>query len=107
MRASVVLLHSSASEFAVICNSAAGKILFNAACQHDLEGIVAKHRSGRYVAGREETTWFKIRNRSYSQWAGREEMFDRAHEPRPEGVVGWDSCAMVCSAAVGVVQSPR
>ena len=36
--------------------------LFRLACEHDLEGIVAKWKHGRYIAGREETTWLKIRN---------------------------------------------
>jgi ATP-dependent DNA ligase len=54
-----------------------GNALFDLACQHDLEGVVAKYKSGVYTSGREETTWFKIRNRSYSQWAGREELFWR------------------------------
>jgi len=25
----------------------------------------------------QQTSWLKIRNRSYSQWAGREELFER------------------------------
>jgi ATP-dependent DNA ligase len=70
-----------------------GEALFELARQHDLEGIVAKHKFSPYQAGREETTWFKIRNRGYSQWEGREEMFEMPSEPR-----GWDSCAV---AAVG------
>ena len=69
-----------------------GVALFNAACQHDLEGIVAKWKYGPYVAGREETTWWKIRNRQYSQWEGRSEMFERPHEPRPADFIGWDAC---------------
>ena len=76
-----------------------GKALFEAACEHDLEGIVAKHKRGAYVSERNETTWFKIRNRCYSQWDGRNEMFDRPHEPRPAEIAGWDSCAMACAAA--------
>ena len=34
----------------------------------DLEGIVAKHSFGVYVTEQERTSWFKIKNRSYSQW---------------------------------------
>jgi bifunctional non-homologous end joining protein LigD len=73
-----------------------GEDLFKLACQHDLEGIVAKHRFGPYLGGREETTWFKIRNRSYSQWDGRNEMFERRHEPV---LAGWDSCSMAAAGA--------
>jgi ATP-dependent DNA ligase len=73
-----------------------GEKLFKLACQHDLEGIVAKHRFGPYLGGREETTWFKIRNRSYSQWDGRNEMFERPHEP---AFAGWDRCAMAAAAS--------
>jgi bifunctional non-homologous end joining protein LigD len=60
-----------------------GEALFRAACQHDLEGIVAKYTYGAYVPGREQTSWFKIRNRNYSQWEGRNEMFERPQEPNP------------------------
>jgi bifunctional non-homologous end joining protein LigD len=67
-----------------------GEALFQLACEHDLEGIVAKHRSSPYLIGREDTTWFKIRNRSYSQWDGRDEMFQRPEEPMCSG---WDLCA--------------
>src|SRR2546426_1582951 len=37
--------------------------LFQRVCKLDLEGIVAKHKSSPYVADREHSTWFKIRNR--------------------------------------------
>jgi bifunctional non-homologous end joining protein LigD len=73
-----------------------GIALYGAACEHDLEGIVAKHKHGRYVSGREETSWFKIRNRNYSQWEGREEKFERPHEPNPP--MGWDGCCEVVSS---------
>lgn len=59
---------------------AVGQALYEAACRHDLEGIVAKLRNGTYISGRENTTWFKIRNRSYSQWDGRNEMFNRPND---------------------------
>lgn len=45
-------------------------------CQNDLEGIVAKRKFYPYLP--EQAAWYKIRNRSYSQWAGREELFVRA-----------------------------
>jgi hypothetical protein len=52
-----------------------GIALYQRACQIDLEGVVAKHRRGHYTADAEASTWFKIRNRNYSQWAGRNEAF--------------------------------
>jgi bifunctional non-homologous end joining protein LigD len=69
-----------------------GYELFEHICALDLEGIVAKHRGGHYTSSPENTTWFKIRNRSYSQWEGRMEAFerDRHAEPAP----GWHACAV-------------
>lgn len=73
-----------------------GSGLFELVCQKDLEGIVAKLRHGDYVSQREQSTWWKIRNRNYSQSVGREELFnrDRHAEPSP----GWHSCAVACAA---------
>ena len=57
---------------------ARGVDLFKAACEQDLEGIVAKFANGRYEP--EATTWVKIKNRAYSQAEGREDFFDlRVH----------------------------
>ena len=42
--------------------------------------------------------WFKIRNRKYSQWAGREKFFEREREVDPDMTV-WDSCVLACEAA--------
>ena len=66
-----------------------GEELFHLACQRDLEGIVAKRRLDPYVPS---TSWLKIRNRSYSQWVGREEMFERERHKEP--VAGWHSSAL-------------
>jgi ATP dependent DNA ligase domain len=44
-----------------------GMALFQRVCEMDLEGIVAKQKFGPYVTEREHSTWFKIRNRGYSQ----------------------------------------
>jgi bifunctional non-homologous end joining protein LigD len=52
-----------------------GTALFQRVCEMDLEGIVAKHSLAPYTT--ERTTWFKIKNRSYSQMQGREELFER------------------------------
>jgi ATP-dependent DNA ligase len=32
-------------------------------CEHELEGVVAKKRSGRYLSG--ERSWVKTKNRDY------------------------------------------
>lgn len=53
-----------------------GEALFRLACEHDLEGIVGKRKDAPYDSA-QETTWLKIRNRRYSQWIGREELFER------------------------------
>ena len=52
-----------------------GRGLFNAVCQHDLEGIVAKLARGRYDPA--APTWLKIKNPNYSQREGRHELFER------------------------------
>ena len=66
-----------------------GRALFQAVCQADLEGIVAKRRSDTYGPG---VTWFKIRNPAYSQKDGRGDLFEarstrnvsaRERAPRP------------------------
>src|SRR4051812_36782109 len=71
-----------------------GVSLFEHICQMDLEGIVAKLKCGPYVTEREHSTWFKIKSSTYSQWAGRAELFnrERAQEPVP----GWDCCTLAC-----------
>ena len=51
-----------------------GVRLFEAACQRDLEGIVAKLAHGRYTP--DETTWVKVKNRAYTQGEGRADFFD-------------------------------
>ena len=73
----------------------AGTALFQRVCAMDLEGIVAKRKSDPYITDRENSTWFKIRNRKYSQMAGREELFDRERHREP--VPGWHSCVLACA----------
>ena len=68
-----------------------GIALFKRVCEMDLEGIVAKHAFGPYTS---ETKWFKIKNRHYSQMAGREELFERERHREP--VAGWHSCDLAC-----------
>jgi bifunctional non-homologous end joining protein LigD len=65
--------------------------LFHLACENDLEGIVAKRRDAPYLA--EHATWLKIRNQNYSQWANREELFERERDSNPDFHV-WDDCAL-------------
>jgi bifunctional non-homologous end joining protein LigD len=53
-----------------------GTGLFAAACQMDLEGLVAKWKHGPYLQdGR--TSWAKIKNPNYSQAEGRRELFEK------------------------------
>jgi ATP-dependent DNA ligase len=40
-----------------------GEALWAAVCEHELEGVVAKRRSGRYVSG--GRGWIKTKNRDY------------------------------------------
>ena len=48
--------------------------LFAAAARMDLEGVVAKQCDEPYAAG---TSWIKVKNREYSQLAGRGELFHK------------------------------
>ena len=75
-----------------------GEGLFRLACQNDLEGIVAKRKSDPYLA--EHATWLKIRNQGYSQWVGREELFERERGTDPD-MAGWDECVQACAASAG------
>jgi bifunctional non-homologous end joining protein LigD len=72
-----------------------GTALFQRVCEMDLEGIVAKHSLAPYTT--ERTTWFKIKNRNYSQMQGREELFERERHKEP--VAGWHSCDLACAEA--------
>ena len=71
-----------------------GEGLFRLACEHDLEGIVAKCKSDPYLP--EHANWLKIRNHDYSQWANREELFERERERDPDFRVS-DQCALACA----------
>jgi bifunctional non-homologous end joining protein LigD len=72
-----------------------GTALFQRVCKLDLEGIVAKHSYGPYVTDPQRTTWVKIKNRGYSQMAGREELFNRERHREP--VAGWHACDLACA----------
>jgi bifunctional non-homologous end joining protein LigD len=56
--------------------------LYHAACERDLEGIVAKWAKGRYHTDGVQTSWIKIKNPTYSQAAGRHELFERRRDAR-------------------------
>ena len=73
-----------------------GMALFERVCKLDLEGIVAKYKFGPYGAdGNALSTWYKIRNRGYSQMVGREKLFEREHHKEP--VPGWHACDLACA----------
>ena len=67
----------SSSERLMYCDhvDGNGEKLFKLACKRDLEGIVAKRKYDPYIAG--SAQWLKIRNAAYSQWVGREKLFER------------------------------
>jgi bifunctional non-homologous end joining protein LigD len=71
-----------------------GEKLFAVACKKDLEGIVAKRKYDPYIA--EHARWLKIRNTAYSQWVGREELFERERGGDPDFQV-WDDCVKACA----------
>ena len=54
-----------------------GVQLFEAACEHDLEGIVAKRKDSRYEPDERSADWIKIKNPHYTQVRGRQELFAR------------------------------
>ena len=54
-----------------------GVDLYQAACELDLEGVVAKWKEGEYAGGGDETSWIKVKNPAYSQGIGRREQFAR------------------------------
>ena len=72
-----------------------GASLFRLACDNDLEGIVAKRKSDPYLL--EHARWLKIRNQEYSQWVGRDELFERERGSDPDFRV-WDGCSLACIA---------
>jgi ATP-dependent DNA ligase len=54
--------------------SGAGTALFQAVCERDMEGVVAKLARGAYTP--DEPTWVKIKNLHYTQAEGRAEFFE-------------------------------
>jgi len=76
---------------------AAGEQLFKLICEQDLEDIVAKRKSDPYLP--EHAQWLKIRNRNYSQWVGREELFEREGGNDPDWQP-WNLCSSACDELV-------
>jgi bifunctional non-homologous end joining protein LigD len=74
-----------------------GEKVFEFVCKRDIEGIVAKRKFDPYLLDG-SATWLKIRNRNYSQWIGREELFERERGSEVD-CQGWSSCALVCEDA--------
>src|SRR6185503_18422338 len=75
----------------------AGEEFFWLACERDLEGIVAKRRFDPYLLNG-SVNWYRIRNRNYSQWLGREDLFKRERQGDPE-FAAWSTCVQACDIA--------
>jgi ATP-dependent DNA ligase len=50
--------------------------LFRAACERDLEGVVAKWTKGAYRTDGRLTSWLTIKNPEYTQMIDRHELFE-------------------------------
>jgi bifunctional non-homologous end joining protein LigD len=61
-----------------------GAALWEAVCGHQLEGVVAKRRSGGYVPG--ERTWIKAKNHDYWRWELEREGAFKARRRAPQFV---------------------
>ncbi len=64
--------------------------------KRDLGGIVAKHRESRYTAAEENPTWIKARKSTYSQLAGRDELFERSYEAAGAREIRWGYVRGAC-----------
>lgn len=78
-----------------------GMGLYRVACEHDLEGIVAKRKLEPYSS--ETSGWLKIRNTSYSQWIDREELFERERETEPN-FDHWNDCVLACEDQANLIE---
>ena len=90
---------SERAERLLFCDhiEAAGEQLFKLICEQDLEDIVAKRKGDPYLP--EHAQWLKIRNRNYSQWVGREELFEREGGNDPDWQP-WNLCSSACDELV-------
>jgi hypothetical protein len=59
---------------------------------------VAKRRFDPYLLDG-TVRWYKIRNRNYSQWVGRELLFEREREGDPDWQP-WNLCALACDGLI-------
>ena len=60
-----------------------GRQFFEKVCELDLEGIVAKRKAAVYqAADKPSPYWIKIKNPTYSQAEGRDELFN----PKSDGI---------------------
>ena len=92
---------AACSDDTIVCLDSHGKpqfcdLLFwraEPACEHDLEGIVAKRKSDPYLV--EHASWLRICNQAYSQWFGQEELFERERGSDPR-FSGLGPCALAC-----------
>jgi bifunctional non-homologous end joining protein LigD len=86
------------SERLLYCDHVAGdgQGLFQLVCENDMEGIVAKRKFDPYIE--KQASWLKIRNTNYTQWEGREELFERERESDPDLSL-WDDCVRGCADA--------
>jgi bifunctional non-homologous end joining protein LigD len=57
-----------------------GEALFEAVCEHELEGVVAKRHAGRYRPG--ERGWIKTKNREYWRYEMERKGAVRSRRPR-------------------------
>jgi bifunctional non-homologous end joining protein LigD len=72
-----------------------GMELFQLVCKLDMEGVVAKPKYSPYEREEARSSWYKIKNRGYSQMVGRHDFFEQERHREP--VPGWHSCALACS----------
>jgi len=75
-----------------------GESLFRLASENDLEGIFAKRKFDPYLP--DKASWLKIRNTNYSQWEGREDLFERERDSDPDLSL-WDDCVRACQGVAG------
>jgi len=71
-----------------------GEHLFSFVRENDLEGIVAKPKNSPYQFTDTHTYWLKIKNPSYTQALGRDDLFAPGKKP-PER--DWAGCAIACA----------